>query len=65
MEYCYKCSNCECVFLVDQPMDESHLTYPCYRCGGDGQRVFNVVNVHYKSSGFYVTDNRKVGNESK
>jgi putative FmdB family regulatory protein len=56
--YAYKCANCGHRFDIRQRYYDDPLT-DCPNCE-DGQirRVISQVNVVFKGSGFYVTDNR-------
>ena len=54
--YVYRCKDCETQY-------ESEKRHPrCPNCGSaDAERVWTPPAVIYKSSGFYKTDNERVG----
>jgi putative FmdB family regulatory protein len=56
--YDYACTQCGRVREVRHGFDESYDA-PCEACGGPLRRVFNPAPVHFKGSGFYVTDSRR------
>ena len=56
--YAYKCANCGHRFDIRQRYSDDPLT-DCPNCeDGQVRRVISQVNVVFKGSGFYVTDNR-------
>jgi putative FmdB family regulatory protein len=62
--YDYRCVACGAVTEVRHGFGESHEG-PCPSCGGALRRVFNPPPIHFKGSGFYVTDSRSGGNGSR
>jgi putative FmdB family regulatory protein len=56
--YDYACTACGRVQEVRHGFDESY-DRPCGACGAPVRRVFNPAPVHFKGSGFYVTDSRR------
>ncbi len=63
--YDYRCVSCGKVVEVRHGFDEQHKG-TCPTCGGALERVFNAAPIHFKGSGFYVTDSRaKKSGESK
>lgn len=57
--YDYQCDDCGTVHEVFQRMTDAPLE-TCDKCGGKLRRILHPVAVHFKGSGFYSTDNRKV-----
>ena len=56
MKYSYRCPECE-VFIIEQSMKDEPITV-CPTCGSPVKRIIGKnINVIYKSSGFYSTDN--------
>ncbi|MCL1849479.1 MAG: hypothetical protein FWF83_07405 [Clostridiales bacterium] len=56
MKYSYRCPECE-VFTIEQSMKDDPITQ-CPTCGSPVKRIIGKnINVIYKSSGFYSTDN--------
>jgi len=56
--YEYKCNECSTQFELRRSFgDESEP--PCPKCNGRTRRVFSVVPVIFRGSGFYTTDSRK------
>lgn len=56
--YDYKCRKCHKVFEVEQRITEAPLkTHP--GCGGVVHRLLTPPAIHFKGSGFHVTDYRK------
>lgn len=61
--YEYRCLNCNETFEVRQKFsDEPVATHPA--CGGQGQRLLSAPGLHFKGSGFYITDYGKGGSKS-
>lgn len=58
--YEYRCLNCKETFEVRQKFsDEPVATHTA--CGGQGQRLLSAPQLHFKGSGFYITDYGKGG----
>src|SRR5579883_1350370 len=62
--YDYACTKCGRVCEVRHGFDESY-DRPCEACGAPLRRVFNPAPVHFKGSGFYVTDSKRSAASSK
>lgn len=59
--YEYRCLNCNETFEVRQKFsDEPVATHE--KCGGQGQRLLSTPQLHFKGSGFYITDYGKGSN---
>ena len=58
--YEYECPGCSLHFELRQGFNADSST-PCPRCGKKAKRVFSVVPVFYKGSGFYCTDSGRSG----
>ena len=54
--YEYKCTNCEHQFELWQEVGAEAPV--CPECGQAVKKIFHPVSVHYKGSGFYITDSR-------
>ena len=54
--YEYRCANGH-TFEVIQSMSDEPVE-SCEECGAPVERVFHAVAVHFKGSGFYITDYR-------
>lgn len=52
--YEYKCKTCEHRFEIWQNVGEA--APPCPECGAEVKKVLHVPKLHFKGSGFYVTD---------
>jgi putative FmdB family regulatory protein len=58
--YEYRCLKCNETFEVRQKFsDEPIASHPV--CGGEGQRLLSAPQLHFKGSGFYITDYGKGG----
>jgi putative FmdB family regulatory protein len=58
--YEYRCLNCNEIFEVRQKFsDEPVATHSA--CGGQGHRLLSAPQLHFKGSGFYITDYGKGG----
>ena len=56
--YEYKCNECSTQFELRRNFgDGSELS--CPKCKGKTRRVFSVVPIIFRGSGFYTTDSRK------
>uniref|UniRef100_A0A6M3L004 Putative regulatory protein FmdB zinc ribbon domain-containing protein n=1 Tax=viral metagenome TaxID=1070528 RepID=A0A6M3L004_9ZZZZ len=55
--YVYECDSCTHKFEEKQAFKDDPLTI-CPECGGEIHRVIFAPNVHYKSAGFYTTEQR-------
>jgi putative FmdB family regulatory protein len=63
--YEYECKKCLHRFDLRQKFAE-HAGAACPKCGSQSQRLFSVVPIVFKGSGFYVTDCRdKAGSKSE
>lgn len=62
--YDYACTKCGQVREIRHGFNESHQG-SCEVCGGTLRRVFNPAPVHFKGSGFYVTDSRRSASSGK
>ncbi len=60
--YEYKCRLCGFKFEKRQSFSDEPVA-ECPRCQGPGSRVFHPSPIIFKGSGFYVTDNRKQGDD--
>ena len=56
--YEYECKKCHSRFEKRQGFDSSPVA-PCPKCQSDSRRVLHSSPVHFKGSGFYVTDHKK------
>ena len=54
--YDYKCTRCSSRFELKQSFDDEPIAF-CPECESRAVRVFHPVPIHFKGSGFYVTDN--------
>ena len=54
--YEYKCTNCEHQFEIWQEVGAEPPE--CPECSSAVRKIFHPVSVHYKGSGFYITDSR-------
>jgi putative FmdB family regulatory protein len=52
--YEYKCKTCEHRFEIWQTVGEAPP--PCPECGAEVKKIFHAPPLHFKGSGFYVTD---------
>ncbi|MBY8871587.1 FmdB family transcriptional regulator [Micromonospora sp. PLK6-60] len=62
--YQYACTTCGHQLEAVQSFSDDPLT-ECPACEGRLRKVFNSVGVVFKGSGFYRTDSRSSGSESK
>ena len=61
--YEYRCLSCNETFEVRQKFsDEPGATHA--DCGGQGKRLLSVSQLHFKGSGFYITDYGKGGKDA-
>jgi putative FmdB family regulatory protein len=58
--YEYRCIECGHQYERREGFDAPALQH-CPKCGGESRRVLYAPPILFKSSGFYVTDNRKGG----
>ena len=56
--YDYECNRCNFRFEKRQRFDEEPLDI-CPKCQGKLRRIIHPTPVHFKGSGFYVTDSPK------
>jgi putative FmdB family regulatory protein len=61
--YEYQCTTCNYRFERMQSFKDEPLT-ECPQCGNTVRRVIQPVGIVFKGSGFYITDNRQIGNGS-
>jgi putative FmdB family regulatory protein len=57
--YEYQCDECGNVHEVFQKMADAPLE-TCPKCGGKLRKLLHPVAIHFKGSGFYATDHRKL-----
>ncbi|MBN2405343.1 MAG: FmdB family transcriptional regulator [Coriobacteriia bacterium] len=57
--YDFRCTVCDTTFEIVRKFSDSSDVL-CPECGGQTKRVFTPVGVHFKGSGFYNTDSRRV-----
>lgn len=62
--YEYVCTSCGHHFDAVQSFSDPPLQV-CEVCGGHLRRVFHPAGILFKGSGFYSTDNRRVGPSGK
>ncbi|HEX3746671.1 MAG TPA: zinc ribbon domain-containing protein [Bryobacteraceae bacterium] len=61
--YEYKCHKCGKTFEVRQRISEDHLTiHP--DCGGEVEQLISAPALHFKGTGWYVTDYAKKNGKS-
>ncbi|MBM3764467.1 MAG: zinc ribbon domain-containing protein [Acidobacteria bacterium] len=58
--YEYRCENCNETFEVRQKFADEPLTSHA-KCGGKATRLLSAPGLHFKGSGFYITDYAKAG----
>jgi putative FmdB family regulatory protein len=58
--YEYRCTECGHQYERREGFD-APATQHCPKCRGESRRVLHAPPILFKSSGFYVTDNRKSG----
>lgn len=58
--YEYLCTKCGHLYEKREGFD-APARQPCSRCGAEARRVIHAPPILFKTSGFYVTDNRKSG----
>ena len=61
--YEYKCDTCGDVFELIQRFSDSPLTTH-EKCGGPVHRLISAPALHFKGSGWYITDYAKSGSSS-
>jgi len=62
--YTYYCKTCKVhieQFEISPRDKKDDSLMVCSSCGGTPERVYNVPNIAFKGSGFYVTDHPKKG----
>ncbi len=62
--YEYKCLKCNRHFEVIQKFADSPIE-KCTVCGGKVERLISPPAIHFKGSGWYVTDYARKGNPEK
>lgn len=58
--YQYQCPECEVVIEEIRDVERRNDEVICQNCGVPAVRQIRSVPVHFKGSGFHVTDNRIV-----
>ena len=61
--YEYRCSKCDTVFELIQRFSDAPLTVH-EGCGGAVERLISLSGLHFKGSGFYITDYKNAPAES-
>ena len=61
--YEYECDKCSLRFEVKRSFTESGGNI-CPRCGSEGRQIYFPMPLHFKGSGFYITDIRKTSDSS-
>lgn len=56
--YEYECENCRLRFELKRRFGEDG-GIPCPKCQGETRRLFSLISIIFKGSGFYITDSRK------
>ncbi len=62
--YEYICTACQDRFELIQSFSDQPLT-KCEKCGGNLQKLMSECAVHFKGSGWYVTDYGKSGSSRR
>ena len=62
--YEYECPRCSLRFERKQSFNSGSHEVSCPECGGDVRRIFSVVPIVFKGSGFYSTDNGRSSSNS-
>ena len=62
--YEYKCETCGGVFELIQRFSDAPLTVH-EGCGGKVEKLLSVSGLHFKGSGFYITDYAAKGSKSE
>ena len=56
--YEYHCSSCNATYDLRQGFDAEN-SHTCEECGkGEAKRVLHAPKVHFKGSGWYITDSK-------
>lgn len=61
--YEYRCRKCGQVVEVLQKFSDAPLT-TCESCGGTLERLISPPGLHFKGSGWYITDYARAGQKS-
>jgi putative FmdB family regulatory protein len=61
--YEYRCLNCNETFEVRQKFSDEPVAVHA-ECGGQGKRLLSTPQLHFKGSGFYITDYGKGGKDA-
>lgn len=61
--YEYRCEDCDQVVEVMQKFSDEPLT-TCESCGGTLERLISPPGLHFKGSGWYITDYARAGQKS-
>ena len=56
--YEYECEKCACRFELKRRISEDAGSPFCPKCQGKVRQLFSPSAIHFKGSGFYVTDIR-------
>jgi len=62
--YEYRCSKCGKTFEALQSIGAQPIT-KCIYCQGKTKKIVSLSSFQFKGSGWYITDYKKNGNESK
>src|SRR5258708_542065 len=62
--YEYRCSKCDTVFELIQKFADAPLTVH-EGCGGAVERLISAPGLHFKGSGWYVTDYKNSGSKGE
>ena len=61
--YEYRCLSCNETFEVRQKFSDEPVAKHA-DCGGEGKRLLSAPQLHFKGSGFYITDYGKGGKDA-
>ena len=62
--YEYRCESCHNLIEVLQKFSDAPLT-TCAKCGGSLERLISTVGLHFKGTGFYLTDYGRAGSDAR
>jgi putative FmdB family regulatory protein len=57
--YEYECNTCNKFLEVNRSFNDKEIFPLCKACGKNMTRVYGIVGVQFKGTGFYKTDNPK------